>query len=61
VGYASNYSNLFRIEEVNTSVGVEQVINPSSERTVIYDLSGRRVKVPTNGIYIINGKKVYVK
>lgn len=61
VGYASNYSNLFRIEEVNTSVGVDQVIIPSTERAVVYDLSGRRVKNPTNGIYIINGKKVYVK
>jgi hypothetical protein len=61
VGYASNYSNLFRIEEVNTSVGVDQVIIPSTERAVVYDLSGRRVKHPTNGIYIINGKKVYVK
>ncbi len=25
---------------------------------VIYDLQGRRVKNPTHGIYIINGKKV---
>ena len=27
----------------------------------IYDLSGRRVTVPTKGLYIMNGKKVYVK
>ena len=27
----------------------------------IYDLSGRQVVNPTRGIYIINGRKVYVK
>ena len=29
--------------------------------TVGYDLHGRRVANPTNGIYIVNGKKVLVK
>ena len=28
---------------------------------VIYDLSGRRVENPSNGIYIVNGKKVIIK
>ncbi|MBE6294701.1 MAG: hypothetical protein E7090_08495 [Bacteroidales bacterium] len=28
---------------------------------VIYDLSGRRVDNPSRGIYIVNGKKLYVK
>ncbi|MBR7134437.1 MAG: hypothetical protein IKC85_02640, partial [Bacteroidaceae bacterium] len=28
---------------------------------VIYDLSGRRVENPSRGIYIVNGKKLYVK
>ena len=27
----------------------------------VYDLSGRRVSAPTRGIYIVNGKKVFVK
>jgi hypothetical protein len=27
----------------------------------IYDLAGRRVSTPTKGLYIINGKKVFVK
>ena len=27
----------------------------------IYDLSGRRVAKPTQGFYIVNGKKVFVK
>lgn len=36
------------------------VINPAAD-DVIYDLSGRRVKNVTKGIYIKNGKKFYVK
>ena len=31
------------------------------EAPVIYDLMGRRVLNPTNGVYIVNGKKVIVK
>ncbi|MCH5230826.1 MAG: hypothetical protein J1F43_03430 [Muribaculaceae bacterium] len=33
----------------------------SETETVIYDLFGRRVQNPSNGIFIINGKKVLVK
>ena len=33
----------------------------SETGTVIYDLFGRRVQNPSNGIFIINGKKVLVK
>ena len=40
--------------------GVESV-DANVESTVIYDLSGRRVENPTNGIYIINGKKVLIR
>ena len=42
--------------------GSTQVIAPSQvegwEETIYYDLMGRRVMNPTNGIYIVNGKKV---
>lgn len=31
------------------------------EKDLYYDLSGRRVDNPSNGIYIINGRKVFVK
>ena len=27
----------------------------------VYDLSGRVVTAPTKGLYIVNGKKVFVK
>ena len=28
---------------------------------IYYDLSGRRVEEPSNGIYILNGKKIYIE
>ena len=33
----------------------------NSKSTIIYDLFGRRVDKAMNGIYLINGKKVFVK
>lgn len=36
-------------------------LNFTSQDGVYYDLSGRRVENPTSGIYIVNGKKVFVK
>ncbi len=36
-------------------------ITSAAEDGVCYDLSGRRVENPTSGIYIVNGKKVFVK
>ena len=33
----------------------------STKEGEVYDLSGRRVSTPTKGLYIVNGKKVFVK
>ena len=43
-----------------TSTGIEAVETENGAQ-VIYDLSGRRVAKAVKGLYIINGKKVYVK
>ena len=55
---AAKFSLIFRD-------GSTQVITPSQiegwEENVYYDLMGRRVMNPTNGVYIVNGKKVVVK
>ena len=40
--------------------GIESVESENGAQ-VIYDLSGRRVAKAVKGLYIINGKKVYVK
>ena len=42
------------------TTGVEKV-EIRNEKSEIYDLTGRRVENPSNGIYIINGVKVFVK
>ena len=40
---------------------VREVETEPCGEAVYYDLSGRRVENPTRGIYIVNGKKVYIK
>ena len=43
------------------TTGIEEVgVKPATDGA-IYDLQGRRVKNPTRGLYIINGRKIMVK
>ena len=46
---------------VTNQTGVEEVETDNGEVKAIYDLQGRKVVNPTNGIYVVNGKKVLVK
>ena len=41
--------------------GIDDVEGESESESLIYDLNGRAVKNASNGIYIINGKKTFVK
>ena len=44
--------------------GIKDIIDGNAEEqkvSGIYTLTGQKVSVPTHGIYIINGKKVFVK
>jgi hypothetical protein len=44
---------------VDAATGIEQVKGLGDGKSVeIFDISGRRVNALTNGVYIINGKKV---
>jgi hypothetical protein len=45
----------------NAETGISEVKGESGRVKAIYDLQGRKVENPTKGIYIINGKKVFVK
>lgn len=46
------------------STGIDAMLNDNREminNNVIFDLQGRRVENPTKGLYIVNGKKVFIK
>ena len=60
-GYSGNYSNLFRIDAVDVETGIGKIKDNRVQGTGVYDLQGRKVEIPSNGIYIINGRKVLVK
>ena len=58
---ANVWSEFWNIKEFD-STGIVEVENEDAGVTkTVYDLNGRVVENPSNGIYIINGKKVFVK
>ena len=60
--YASDLeaTTLTMTTEMGTEVGVGSV-DANAEKVEFYDLAGRKVAKPANGIYVVNGKKVLVK
>ena len=58
-GQDATISNEILIRAENTT-GID-AIRKDAEDGKVYDLSGRQVKTPRKGVYIINGKKVVVK
>ena len=46
---------------VTNTTGVEEVKTENGDVKAIYDLQGRKVVNPTSGIYIVNGKKTFIK
>ena len=53
-------SNGYRFDFSGTTA-IESVETESAAPAVYYDLSGRRVENPEKGIYIVNGRKVFIK
>ena len=55
--------SVWTLEKSNVQIetSIEEIINDDTCTTHIFDLQGREVKNPANGIYIIDGKKVFVK
>ena len=50
-----------RAVELNNTA-IEELENKDAEAAgEIYDLTGRKVENPTKGVYIVNGKKVFIK
>ena len=63
-GAKYNCSLLFTpVMDIET--GIEEVIDDAKGQNAkvkgVYDLQGRKVEAPTRGIYIINGKKIFIK
>ncbi len=56
--HARSITLVFDDEE---ATGIEQTINNTEQPNAYYDLQGRRVAQPKQGIYIVNGKKVFIK
>ena len=58
------YAALYELKNfINDPAGIEQITNTHhlSPNTSYYDLQGRKVAQPKQGLYIVNGKKVVVK
>ena len=56
-----NGFNLVLDNEDGTSTTIGHIGNDEFILDVVYDLQGRRVERPGRGIYIVNGKKQYIK
>ncbi|EJW91538.1 hypothetical protein EVA_20352 [gut metagenome] len=57
-------ASMWKIRKVGMSTDLNSALAPvpAVQPTRIYDLQGRRVKQPLHGgIYIVNGRKKYVK
>lgn len=61
VSSVATSARLLRFNFGSNATAIESVKSELDPNAPIYDLSGRRVKVATKGIYIQNGKKFMVK
>jgi hypothetical protein len=50
-----------RAVELNNTAVEEIECEDGDVRVEIYDLAGRKVENPTKGMYIVDGKKVFIK
>ena len=57
---AMGWENFTNIVEMPVT-GIDDVNGESKNMGTVYDLSGREVGIFDKGVYIINGKKVFVK
>lgn len=59
--YVEGGASALSIRREGDATDIEESEFSIQDSELIYDLMGRRVENPTRGIYIINGKKVFVK
>ena len=56
----TNDAPFYPIKSTNQTA-IEEVKSENGNVKAIYDLQGRRVNNPTKGLYIVNGKKTFIK
>ena len=57
--YSSGAPEFFSFSGETTGIDAT-LVNSEKVNSVVYDLQGRRVSQPTKGLYIVNGKKVFI-
>jgi len=68
-GSNADYDELARVSKniditltyTKNDTGITEVKGENGNVKTVHDLQGRRINNPTRGIYIVNGKKVFVK
>lgn len=53
--------DILDIGDGTTGIFDAKITTEEPTQRIVYDLQGRRVKNPTKGLYIVNGKKVIIK
>jgi hypothetical protein len=48
-------------DEDGETTGISTIQNAEQGTKEIYNLNGQRVNQPAKGLYIVNGKKVFIK
>ena len=61
LGGWKNFYSFYDHNTMPTAIAPPTVLYNATPSHSLYDLQGRRVENPTKGVYIQNGKKVYVK
>ena len=56
---ANTQAEHLKVKQNGATTGVEDVNIDNEDETVIYDLSGRKVRNNGTGVYIINGEKIF--
>lgn len=62
LGAASQAASLLQFNFGGEATGIDGVVADDAKETIYYDLNGRRVLYPTQGVYVTNtGKKVFIR
>lgn len=62
LGAASQAASMLQFNFGGEATGIDGVVADDAKETIYYDLNGRRVLYPTQGVYVTNtGKKVFIR